>query len=40
MTKKRQPNSSIISVLEEENLDLHEIDVIPRWMLKLMVLIT
>ena len=26
MTKKRQPNSSIISVLEEENLDLHEID--------------
>ena len=26
MTKKRQPNSSIISVLEEEHLDLHEID--------------
>ena len=26
MTKKRQPNSSIISVLEDENLDLHDID--------------
>ena len=26
MTKKRQPNSSIVSILDEDNLDLHEID--------------
>ena len=26
MTKKRQPGSSIISVLEEENMDLQDID--------------
>lgn len=26
MTKKRQPSSSIISVLDDENLDLHDID--------------
>ena len=26
MTKKRQPGSSVISVLDEENLDLHDID--------------
>ena len=26
MTKKRQPSSSIVSIMDDENLDLHEID--------------
>ncbi len=26
MTKKRQPGSSIVSIMEEENLDLHDLD--------------
>ena len=26
MTKKRQPNSSVVSIMEEDNLDLHDID--------------
>ena len=26
MSKKRQSNSSIVSIMDEDNLDLHEID--------------
>ena len=26
MSKKRQPNSSVVSIMEDENLDLQDID--------------